>query len=151
MPQLVHSRSCRKSEVTSGLRIVADTQSVRTLRIVSVVALVSVGGYLAFLGWHRQKWLGADGYEHGPFHVWQVACLAVLLLSTAIWAGWRGQFVVAALTATVCLTAIWSADASHVQDPNLWPIGAVLLAVGILGGFLLVGLCASLTRGRLRL
>jgi len=116
----------------------------------AVVVIVSVGGYLAFLGWHRQKWRGTDGYLHGPFHTWEVACLAALLLITAFWAGWLGQFVVGAFTATVCLTTIWSADASDEPDPNLWPTGAVLLALATFVGFFVVGLCAALIRKRLR-
>lgn len=109
-----------------------------------VVAVTSLAAYLLLLGWDQQKTLGADGYLHGPYEAWQVAALVVVLAVGAAWSGWRHHSVVGASVAATTLTAIWSTDAAtDSENDGLWPVGALLVAIATMGGFLLVAAIAS--------
>lgn len=105
----------------------------------AAVALVTVTAYLALLGWDQQKTRGADGYLHGPYQPWQVGLLVGVLAAAAVWCGYRGQMWIGTVTATVTLTAAWSIDAAtDAYDPDLWPIGALMIASSTFVGFVTI-------------
>jgi hypothetical protein len=135
-------------------RPAASTQ----LLTVAAVAVVAVGGWLGFLGWHEQKHRvpGSMAVE-GPYAPWQVVALALTLAMAVAVAAWLGVGTYAVLTASVATAAMFSADASTqaTLGANLWPVGAVFLLIGALLGLgvvaLLVGgvrLAASRTAAR---
>src|SRR5258708_39472635 len=111
------------------MRPESDGKTPRRAVTAAVVGGVSVGGYLAFLGWDRHKTLGADGYLHGPYEAWQVVALVLLLAGVAGWSGWRHDQVVGSLIATATVTIAWSIDAAtDRQNDGRGPVGRVLAA-----------------------
>lgn len=119
-------------------RIVARPSSVGTA---ALAALLTVLSYLGWLGWDQHKYRvpGTTRVE-GPYEPWQVVGLAVTLAAVAAALAWRRMSVAATLTITVVLTLAWSVDAATEtsQDANLWPVGAVFLAVGTMAGMVVV-------------
>lgn len=115
-----------------------------------MVGLAAIGGYLGFLGWDQQQARGADGYLHGPYQAWQVVSLVVVLGGAAIWSGWRRHQFVGTIAAAVVMTVAWSIDAATSPgNDGLWPVGAVLIAVGTAVGFLAMSsLMARGSRGQ---
>jgi hypothetical protein len=116
--------------------------STQLLTIVAV-AVVAVGGWLGFLGWHEQKHEvpGSTAVE-GPYAAWQVVALALTLAVTVAVAAWLGIGTYAVLTAAVATTVMFSADASTQPTigANLWPVGALFLLIGALVGLGVVAL-----------
>jgi hypothetical protein len=109
------------------------------LIVVAVVAVVTAAGYLSLLGSDQRKTLGADGYLHGPYAPWQVIALVAVLGVLAVWAGWCGRFALGTVAATVVLTTLFSIDAAtDAENDGLWPVGALMVATGTAGGFLVV-------------
>ena len=95
-----------------------------------VVAVVTTGGYLVLLGWHE-----LPGYRRS-----HVAYLGLVLVLLAAWAGWRRPFVVGSLILTATLVMLWSLDAATAPSDgtNLWPVGAIMLAVTTAAGAFVV-------------
>jgi len=98
-----------------------------------VVAAVTVADFVAFLGRDTTKTLdAATGHESGPWSTAQVAgCLAVLLvvLVAAVWL--RVRPLPAAAAMTVAFTAAWTVAAARSDDGGLYPVGAVLVLIGM--------------------
>lgn len=94
----------------------------------AVVAVLTVVGYLAWLGWdqHKDRIPGTSNFE-GPYQPWQVLGLAVTLAAIAVAVAWRDMAAVAIVTIPVVLTVAWSIDAadpaSGTVGANMWPIG----------------------------
>jgi hypothetical protein len=116
----------------------------RRVATVCVVGLLTLGGYLAFLGWDQHKSLGSDGYLHGPYQPWQVVALVIVMAGAAVWTGRRHDQALGTVVATAVVTIAWSVDAAtDRENDGLWPIGALGVAVGTALGFLLVSNLAA--------
>lgn len=87
---------------------------------------VTTGGYLILLGWHE-----LHGYNRS-----RVADLGLVLAVLAAWTGWRRPFVIGSLVLTATLVVLWSIDAATgpSDGANLWPVGAIMLAVTTAAG-----------------
>ncbi len=113
----------------------------RSLVAAVMVAAVTVLSYLGWLGWDqkRHRVPGTSNIE-GPYETWQVFGLAATLTVLAIVVTWRGQGGAAALTIPPVLTVSWSIDAADdkVIGANLWPVGALFLALASITGVLVV-------------
>ncbi len=116
--------------------------------------LVTIAAYLSWLRWHDQDYYydAAVGANQGPYHPWQVVGLAVTLGLVALIGGWLKRPGTTTLVMTVVLVIVWSLDNSYEPGPgpntNMWPVGAMFLAVGSVFGF---GLMALLGMGLRRL
>lgn len=111
------------------------------LKTVALTALVTGAAYLALLGWDQTRDVQPDGRQTGPYQAWQVVMLALVIALTAAAAGLRHRPAVATTVATIALTTCWTIDAA--TDPptgndGLWPVGAVIVAVGTFAGVALV-------------
>ena len=101
------------------------------LRAAALVGLATLADCLAWLGWQRAKHLGPDGYLHGPYDPWQIAGFIVVLGVIVVAAASRGHAKVAVVTTTLVVTLFFSVQgATDPRSDGLWPIGAVLVAVG---------------------
>jgi predicted anti-sigma-YlaC factor YlaD len=122
----------------------------RSVTAAVLVAAVTGLGYLGWLGWdqHKERIPGTSSY-HGPYQSWQVVGLAATLGLLAIGAAWRGVGRVAIATIPLVLTVAWSYNAATAQTSgaNLWPVGAVVLALGsLLATVFTVALTAGVRR-----
>ncbi len=105
------------------------------------MAVVTVAAYFALLGWHRLQ----------DYETWQVWVLIGLLAALALWCGWRGHPGAGMLTQTVTLTLLWSLDSAtdpSIEEPNLWPVGALFILVGTAAGAAVVSGLANGARHR---
>ena len=89
-------------------------------------------------GLGRQRDVNPVTHESsGPYEVWQVMGVASVLALLAGTAAWLRHSMAAIVVISVTSTVCWSVGAAtdpHVVGANLWPIGAVGVAVGCLGG-----------------
>ncbi len=122
-------------------------------RVLEVAAAVSAGvsttlAYFAWLGWHEKQVYDARGIAHGPYETWQVLGLAVTLAALAFVGGWLRQAKPTAIAMTLVLVVVWSVDAATQasEDASLWPVGAVLLAIGSAAGLSLATLLGTILR-----
>lgn len=116
----------------------------------SVIVLVAILGasiatYAALLGWDRSYDRDPiTGDLSGPYGLWQVVGCAVVLAFIAL-SGGRSlmalsgrrfcSVTVTVVAMTIGFTAAWSYGAATLDTTgvNLWPIGAVMVAVGVFG------------------
>lgn len=99
----------------------------RTRLALAAVVAVTAAGYLTLVGWHQQE----------VYQTWKVWTLAGVLAVLAVWSGWIGGGASGSTSQVVALTVLWSADAAtdpHVIGANMWPAGALLLAIGAAAG-----------------
>lgn len=105
------------------------------LRAAALVGVASLVDCLGWLGWQRAKHLGPDSYLHGPYEPWRVAGLLVVLGVIVVAATARGYAKVAVVMTTLVVTLFFSVQgATDPRSDGLWPIGAILVAVGTAGG-----------------
>ncbi|OZV74971.1 hypothetical protein CA850_29365 [Micromonospora echinospora] len=105
--------------------------------------------YLAFLGWDREKDLDpVTGAETGPYEAWQVVGLALVVGALAFVAGRMHQVVPALAAIPVVLTLAFVITAVTGPEPGLWPIGAVLMALGSAAGTAVMALIGRSTAKR---
>ena len=105
------------------------------------MAVVTVAAYLALLGWHHLQ----------DYEGWKVWTLIGLLAALAVWYGWRADPGAGTLTQAATLTLLWSFDAATdpgVEEPNLWPVGAMFVLVGTAVGAAVVSVLADGLRRR---
>jgi hypothetical protein len=115
------------------------------MKVALVAVVLTVVGYLAWLGWDQQR--SPDGT--GLYEAWQVVGLALTLAAVAAVASWRSrdiaQSMVVAISMAVAVTGAasidWATDTT--PDANLWMVGAILLFGGATLGLWIV---AALTR-----
>jgi hypothetical protein len=124
------------------LRIVPDIgRSGRALVIVGAAALAD---YAVWLAWDTKKYLGSDGYLHGPYQPWQVVGFALILGMIGAAAGWRRRPWEAAIAASATLGVCFVVQGA--MDPSsdgLFLIGAFLIGIGSFVGVGLVALIAD--------
>jgi hypothetical protein len=116
--------------------------------IVLGLAVATLANYLIWLGWDQEKDISPDGSASGPYQPWQVVGLVLAVVLISAIAGWRGYPWVAGIVPAVVLTLCWSVDA--VTDPDndgLWPVGAIMVAVGAFTGLTIVARLATTVRG----
>lgn len=112
---------------------------------------VTLAAYWALLGWDRERDVDpATGAETGPYQAWQLLGLGVVLAVLTFEAGRRGHPWLATLVVPAALTASFVVSAvTDRSSDGLWPVGAVLVAVGsAVGTGLVAGLGAYLGRQR---
>ena len=115
------------------------------MKVALVAVVLTVVGYLAWLGWDQQR--SPDGT--GLYEAWQVVGLALTLAAVAAVASWRSrdiaQSMVVAISMAVAVTVAasidWATDTT--PDANFWMVGAILLFGGATLGLWIV---AALTR-----
>lgn len=94
--------------------------------------------YFAWLRWDRQRDINPVTQEStGPYEVWQVIGVALVLALLAGIVAWKGHPIVAVVVISLTFTTCWSFGAAtdpNVVGANLWPIGAVMVLVGCLSG-----------------
>jgi hypothetical protein len=101
-----------------------------------MLAVLTAGNYLAWLGWDQRGDVGRGGVVADQYEPWQVVGLVLGLAIVAAFAGWRRHSAVAIAVIPTVMTLCFSVDAA--PDSPLWAIGAVLVAVGTLIGVTLV-------------
>ncbi|WP_328447616.1 hypothetical protein OG780_12530 [Streptomyces sp. NBC_00386] len=117
---------------------------------VLLLACVSLAVWAAWLGWDQHRDVQPDGTTTGPYEVWQVIGLVLILLAPVYWAASRRYLAGAVLGTTAGLTVAayydWSDDSS-----GLFIVGVVLVMLGSLAVTTVVSAIASATRqgGRL--
>lgn len=113
---------------------------------------IVAGSYLALLGWHRAKETDpVTGNQSGPYHVWQVILVAVVVALVAVALGRLGLQNVALVVIPLTLVAMFSADAATAPDGDgLWPVGAALLAAAALAGTAVIARLGSALRPQVR-
>ncbi len=110
--------------------------------------------YLLWLAWDQRRVVNpVTGAETGPYEPWQVVGVGAVLLFLALVVGWKRHAVLAVIVIPTAFTACWIIDAATQQTPdaNLWPIGAIYLAVGCVLGtafFAVLGVGARALRDR---
>ncbi len=121
----------------------------RDVGLALLLALGAVVAHLAWLGWdHEYQVDAATGIASGPYEAWQViGCVATLALLAAA-AGLAGRPVLAVAVLPIAYAAAWSVQASQAGEPNLWPVGAVLIVAGVGVGAWLVATPVAALRGR---
>ena len=103
----------------------------RALLWAVALAATTVAAYLALLGWDTRKTLDvATGNETGPYAVWQIALLALVVGALAFMAGRKRQIVPAVTAVPLALSGVFAVLAITSPEPGIWPVGAVLLALG---------------------
>ncbi|MBE1530441.1 hypothetical protein [Actinomadura algeriensis] len=112
-------------------RIAAETAAALLL------VLAAAANWAVWLGWDQHRDVRPDGSETGPYQVWQVAGLILVLIAlTVVAAALRHPVAAVAgpvLGTMIALCADWSDDAT-----GLWAVGASLAFVGLLAGALTV-------------
>ena len=103
-----------------------------------VLAAATALTYMVSLGWDRQRDVNPVTHESsGPYEIWQVIGVAAVLALLAGTAASLRHSMAAIVAISVTFTVCWPAGAAadpHVVGANLWPIGAVGVAVGCLAG-----------------
>lgn len=117
-----------------------------------LLALATVGAYLAWLGWDQHKEYDADGVASGPYEPWQVGGFVISLAVLAFIAGWWRHPISGAGAITIATTVAWSINAAKSDDSGLWVVGAAMVLIGTLVGTSLVaGLTATARNPKQRL
>lgn len=115
-------------------------------------AALSVLAWAAWLAWDREyQFDPATSTTSGPYAEWQVVGCVLTLLAAAVLAGWVQRPLVAALVVTVPFTVGWTVDAALQDESGLFVVGALLIAVGLFLGSLLVAVGVGRATGRDRL
>lgn len=95
------------------------------------VGLATFANVIGWLGWHRPKYFGSDGYLHGPYQRWQIVGLVLALGLIAVVVGWRGRPRVAVVTITLVMTvSFFVQGATDPRSDGLFPVGSALVALG---------------------
>ncbi|WP_067451559.1 hypothetical protein [Actinomadura macra] len=106
-----------------------------------VLAVAAAGNWAAWLGWDQERDVHPDGHETGPYQVWQVVGLVVVLTMLCVVAAALRRLVTAvaapALGTMTALCLDWSDD-----DTGLWVVGAALVLLGLLAGGLVIAVLA---------
>jgi hypothetical protein len=106
------------------------------------LALLTTATYLAFLAWDQHQDIDATGNVTGPYQAWQIVGVVLALGASAGLAGWHGQARIATAAIPTVFTTCWIIDAATAEwNDGLWPIGAVMVAVG---SFVGIGVAAFL-------
>lgn len=111
------------------------------LRLAVVLAILTTGNYLGWLGWDQRYDVDADGVVSGPYQPWQVVGLVAGLAALAGLAGWRRHPEVARTAIPAAMTLCFAVDAAtdtNTYGASLWPVGAAMVAVGTLAGVAVV-------------
>ncbi len=98
----------------------------------AVLSVATVLDYAVWLAWDQARDIHpVTGRETGPYEVWQVVGVGVVLALLAFVAGWWEHPGPAVLVIPAAFTACWVLDAAteNRPDANLWPVGAALVAV----------------------
>lgn len=98
-----------------------------------VAGILTIAAYLGWLGWHDVDYYYDSSGRQGPYYPWQVGGLGVTLGVLALTGGFFRKHGSTATAITVVLVVVWSLDHSYQPEPadaNLWPVGAMFLAVG---------------------
>lgn len=102
-------------------------------------------------------WLGRDttyqvdpvtGVASGPYEAWQVIGCVLCLAALAVAAGLIIQPWLVVPAMAVPFTAAWSVAASG-DESGLWPVGAMLILIGMTGGSAVLSTSAWLLRRHL--
>ena len=119
--------------------------------VAAAVAAAVAGIYVAFLGWDQAMDVDpVTGRLTGPYSTGQVIACGAAYLLVAVVGGIRSASVTA-LVAPVTFTLLWSVDAAtDPLDQGLWPIGAVMVAVGTGIGAKLAATSGAALGGALR-
>lgn len=115
-------------------------------------AVLSVLAWAVWLSWDREyQFDPATSTTSGPYAEWQVVGCVLTLLAAAVLAGWVQRPLVAALVVTVPFTVGWTVDAALRDESGLFLVGALLIAVGLFLGSLLVAVGVGRAGGRRRI
>src|SRR5918992_5042790 len=87
------------------------------LRLAALLAILTTGNYLGWLGWDQRYDVDADGVVTGPYEPWQVIGVVVGLAALAAFAGARRHPEVAVAVLPVVMTLCFSVDAAPQTDP----------------------------------
>ncbi|MCZ2823187.1 MULTISPECIES: hypothetical protein [unclassified Modestobacter] len=124
----------------------------RRTALTAGAAGLSVLAWVAWLAWDREYQFDPEtSTTSGPYETWQVVGCLLTLLAAAVLAGWVQRPLVAALAVTVPFTLCWTVDAALQDETGLFLVGALLIAVGLFLGSLLVAVGVGRATGRSRL
>lgn len=124
-------------------------QTWTAVMVAFATAALSVGAWLAWLGFHAEyKTAPGGSTQTGPYEPWQVIGLALTLVVGVFVAGWVGSPAASAVGGVGGLAFIASYDwGTHPNSDGLWVIGVTLLLIGAsAAGFLIARLASRLRR-----
>jgi hypothetical protein len=114
----------------------------------SIIAVITVGLYMAWLGWDQEYEVDpATGALTGPYETWQVVGVVACLGLVALVAGRLGQRLVCRVAMPVAFALCFAIDG--ITDANadgLWGVGAALAFGAAWAGSNLVGLAGERLR-----
>ncbi|HTW17611.1 MAG TPA: hypothetical protein VMF51_20955 [Nocardioides sp.] len=119
----------------------------KTTAALVVSAAASVVVWLAWLGWHAERWTEPGTMDTaGPYQPYQVVGLGLTLVVLVFAAAWWWPPAAVVTGAVLGLCAIAFADwGSEPGSDGLFVIGVAMIAVGATAVGSLVGLTAHLT------
>lgn len=114
----------------------------------TLIAVISAGVYMAWLGWDQEYQVDpATGALSGPYETWQVVGVVACLGLVAFVAGLLGLRTVCRVALPAAFALCFSIDG--ITDPNsdgLWGVGAAMTFGGAWVGANLVGIAAERLR-----
>ncbi|GAA1345044.1 hypothetical protein [Arthrobacter roseus] len=105
-----------------------------TLAVVGFIVL-SAGLWWGWFAWDNQYVVDpVTGSSSGPYELWQViGCAASWIVL-----GWIGNKLLQPLLVIIIMpaafTTAFAITAARMDDSGLWPVGAILMALGTLAG-----------------
>jgi hypothetical protein len=96
------------------------------------LAALTVAAWFAWLGWDTRY--DIDPITHnssGPYEAWQVVGCVLSVAAISFVSGRTINPLLVVPTVTLAFTAAWSLQAAATDDSGLWPVGAILVLVGM--------------------
>ena len=107
-----------------------------------VIVAVTALAYTAFFAWDTSYDVDpVTGDVSGPYQPWQVICCAAVLIVLAVLTVRFGRRPTLVFLIPATFTLCWAIQAANSPGDGLWPVGAILVALGTSAGaalFLLV-------------
>jgi hypothetical protein len=111
------------------------------------VAVLTVAAWWLWLGWDTQYQTDpVTGATSGPYEAWQVVGCVLSLAVIAVVGGLLMRPWLVVLAMTGAFTVSWSWAAASTDDSGLWPVGAVLVVIGLGFGSAVVSFGARAVR-----
>jgi hypothetical protein len=118
----------------------------------AVIAVMSAGLYIAWLGWDQEYQVDpVTGALSGPYETWQVVGVVACLGLVALVAGLLGLRTVCRVAMPVAFALCFAIDGiTDANSDGLWGVGAAMTFGGAWAGANLVGLAGERLRRRPR-
>lgn len=109
-------------------------KNLRTGAEIVLLAVLTASCWWGWLAWDNEYQVDpATGVASGPYEAWQVIGCVLCLLVIAVLAALRLPPIAVIATMSVSFTAAWTWTASRADDTGLFGVGAILVAIGMVG------------------